>query len=524
VELVPATDRRKGIRRKAWLTLLTGLLAAVAVTMGASALNLRWDMTGNHMYTLSDSSRGVLDKLDEPVMLRAYITRDLPQPYGQLRRFVADMLRSYHEAGHGKVGFEIVDPADDPNVAASLAALNIPKVQVQTVENDQAQIKQGYMAVVAEYLDKKETIPVVRGEQGFEYLLTSKIRKLTGKGRVKIGLVAGFGARDLVRLGGFKQKASEDYELVMIEPDKKAIDEDIRAVIVAGFDQPPSEIERYALDQFRMSDRGLLILAGNADPQLGQGFTVKSVEAKANTWLKDFGIAVEAGLVMDPRAARINVNQQRGMFVFSSVVDYPFVAEVEGMDNDNPVTRGLQAVSVPFASPLAWTGNGPHGDVLLASSAMASIENGPPYNVDPLVPMSKRFDGLTRRQVNLALIEQGAAKSAFSGPPKDMPVTKKHIASTEHSRVMVIGSRSLLDDQFMSGGNLVFVLNTLDWLTGNEGLIDLRSRGVIQRPLAALTKNERSMYKGLWMFALPLFIVVMGLWRWRKLRSLEAAV
>jgi len=279
------TDRRKSIRRKAWFTLLTALLAAFAITVAASALHLRWDMTENGMYTLSDSTRGVLDKLDEPVMIRAYITRDLPQPYGQLRRFVADILRSYHEAGHGNVGFEIVDPADDPNVAASLAALKIPKVQVQVIENDQAQVKQGYMAVVAEYLNKKETIPVVRGEQGFEYLLTGKIRRLTGKGRVKIGVVAGFGAKDLVRLRSFKQRASEDYELVMVEPDKKAIDKDIRAVIVAGFNQPPSEAERYALDQFRMSGRGLLILAGNVDPQLSQGFTVKNVEARANAWL-----------------------------------------------------------------------------------------------------------------------------------------------------------------------------------------------------------------------------------------------
>jgi len=70
-------DRRKGVRRKAWLGLLKELLAVVAISMAASALNLRWDMTGNHMYTLSDSTRAVLDKLEEPVTIRAYITRDL---------------------------------------------------------------------------------------------------------------------------------------------------------------------------------------------------------------------------------------------------------------------------------------------------------------------------------------------------------------------------------------------------------------------------------------------------------------
>ncbi|MDQ6959835.1 MAG: GldG family protein [Mariprofundaceae bacterium] len=518
------TDRRKRLRRKAWVALLTVLLAAAAMTMAASALHLRWDMTENGMYTLSDSTRSVLDKLDEPVMIRAYITKDLPQPYGQLRRFVADMLRSYHEAGHGKAGFEIVDPASDPNIAASLTALNIPKVQVQVVENDQAQVKQGYMAVVVEYLDKKETIPIVRGEQGFEYLLTRKIKKLTGKGRIKIGVVDGFGARGISQLQALKQQVSDDYELVTVEPDKKPVGKDLKAVIVAGFNQPPSGAERYALDQFRMSGRGILILAGNVEPQLRQGFQVKSVDAKANAWLNDFGIAVGSGLVMDPRAARVNVNQRRGIFTFRSVVDYPFVPEVEGMDKTNPITGRLQAVSVPFASPLEWFGDGPHGDVLLASSAMASVQAGPPFDVDPLVPMRKRFDGLTRRQVNLAMVEQGVAKSAFSSPPQGVSSTVKHMASTKHSRVVVVGSRALLDDQFMSGGNLIFVLNTLDWLAGDEALIELRSRGVIQRPLAALTRGGRSMYKGLWIFGLPLLVVVIGLWRWRRLRSLEASL
>jgi len=520
MDVMSGMDRRKSIRRKAWLSLLTALLTAVAISMAASAVHLRWDMTENGMYTLSDSTRGVLNKLDEPIMIRAYITTDLPQPYGQLRRFVADMLRSYHEAGHGKVGFKIVDPADDPNVAASLAALNIPRVQVQVVKNDQAQVKQGYMAVVVEYLDKKETIPVVRSEQGFEYLLTRKIKKVTGKGRLKIGVVNGFGAKGTRQLRAFKRQVSDDYELADVKPDKKAVDKDIKALIVAGFDQPPSELERYALDQFRMSGRGLLILAGNAEPQLQQGFKVQPIDAKSNAWLKDYGVAVEPGLVMDPRAARVNVNQQRGMFVFRSVVDYPFVPEVEGMDDANPITRGLQAVSVPFAAPLTWIGDRSHGDILLESSAMASVQAGPPFDVDPLIPMSKRFDGLTRRRVNLALVEQGSARSAFTVPPKGAP-TMKYIAGTEHSRVVVAGSRALLDDQFMSGGNLAFVLNTLDWLAGDEALIALRSRGVTQRRLTALSDSERSMYKGMWIFGLPLLVVFIGLWRWRRLRSLE---
>ncbi len=514
-------DRRHAIRRRALITLLVSVLAAVALTMAATASRLRWDATGDRVYTLSESTRKVLSTLDEPLLIRAYITKDMPQPYGRMRRFIEDMLWAYHEAGHGKVGFDVVDPAGDPDVETSLAALNIPKVQVQVVENDQAQVKQGYMAVVIEYVDKKESIPVVRTEQGFEYLLTRKIRKLVGKGRLKIGVVNGFGARDTARLKSFKHLVEDDYELVDVAPDKKPLDKDIRALIVAGFGKPPTKRMRFSLDQFRMSGHGLLVLAGNVTPQLQLGFQVRPVDVKANEWLKDFGVAVEPGLVMDPRASRINVSRRQGIFMFNSVVDYPFVPRIDSMDESNPVTRSLRSVAVPFAAPLTWAGKTAPGKVLLSSSAMAAVQSGPSYNVDPLVPIRKRFDGMARRRLDLALVREGAATSAFQA--KDAPgADKAFIPTTKHSRLMVIGSPAMLDDQFLDSGNMVFALNTLDWLAGNEDMIELRSRGVTERPLQTLTNSTRAMWKGLWMFGLPVLVALAGLLRWRQLRTRAA--
>ncbi len=497
---------------------------AAALVAAASASHLRWDATEDKIYTLSDSTRRVLAALDEPLMIRAYITKNMPQPYGRLRRFVEDMLWAYHEAGGGKVGFEVVDPGEDPDVEAALTALNIPKVQVQVVENDRAQVKQGYMALVLEYLDKKESIPVVQTEQGFEYLLTRKIKKITGKGRLKIGIVNGFGARDTARLDSFRHLVEDDYELVDVHPDDKPVGKDVRALIVAGFTKPPSKKMRYALDQFRMSGRGLLILAGNVTPMLQAGFQVSPVQAKANAWLKDFGVAVEPGLVMDPNASRISVRRRQGIFLFSNIVDYPFVPRIEHLSRKHPVTRGLSVVAVPFASPLAWAGKEAAGTVLMATSPLAAVENGPPYDVDPLVPMRKRFDGLARRQVNVALVREGGAKSAFSAPPKGMNGKfGAHVGKTDHSRLLIIGSPAFLDDQFLDRTNVVFVLNTLDWLAGNEDMIALRSHGVTERPLPVLSARARAAWKGLWMFGLPLMLILAGLWRWRHLRARAAA-
>jgi len=507
-------DRRVIIRRRAWGILMLTLMAAAVTFAAAQVSHVRLDMTEDGVYSLSDSTRSILSKLDEPVMVHAYITADLPQPYGRLHRFIEDMLMSYHDAAGGKFGYNIVDPATDPNLAASLNALQIPKVRVQVVEDDQAQVKQGYLAIVIEYLDRKETIPVVQSEEGFEYLLTRKIKKLTGKGRAKIGVVSGFGAHGLQQMNRLQQIAGDDYEFVDVAPDVSAIPDDVRALVVAGLREKPSENFRYRLDQFRMSGRGLFVLTGNANPQLMRGFQVQAVDPYANAWLaSDLGVVVDPGLVLDRRATRVVVNQQQGMIAMRSAVDYPFVIHAMQLDATHPVSKGLESVTVPFASPVLWSEKVKGGKTLVSSSPASFVQSGPPFDVDPLVSMRARFEGVSLRPSKLILAYEGEADSAFTTIPEGVK-DGKHLAHTPHSRLLVAGAPAMLDDDFLDGSNSIFSLNALDWLAGDDALIALRSRGMSDRPLADIDREARSAWKGLWMFGLPALMVIAGLWRW----------
>jgi gliding motility-associatede transport system auxiliary component len=517
-----AEDRRPRLRRRAVAALAVLLFGCIVLAFAARMVHLRWDMTEGHIHTLSDSTRTVLAQLDEPIMIRAYVTRDLPQPYGRMRRFIEDELRSYHEAGHGKVGYQMIDPNSDPNVGMALAAMRIPRVQVQSIESDKAQIKQGYLAVVVEYLDKKAIIPVVQSEQGFEYLLTSKIKKLTGKGRIKVGVVSGFGATPLSDLHTFASLVGDDYQLVDVPLDKPdaAIPGDVQVLMVDGFEQAPSEQARYLLDQFRMSGRGLLILAGNAKPDLARGFAVRPVKAEAEAWLKDMGVAVDPGLVLDTRATAITVNTPSGKIF----VDYPFIPEIRDIDRKNPVTQGMNSVSLPFVSPLDWAGEakGSRRQVLLRSSDQAARQAGPPYDINPLMPLVQRFTGVTFVPSIMAVAVDGPAQSAFASPPPGVKADSPKV-KTADSRMIVVGSPGMVDDALFNGNSASLMLNMIDWLAHNESLIALRSRSVIQRPLIEVGDTERAVWKGLWMFGLPLLVGMAGLGRWLYLRRRQAA-
>jgi len=520
---MPLKDFRQTIRKASWARLLFVVTATLLIFIAALLSHLRFDWTEDRIYTLSESTLSVLNGLEEPILIRAYVTEGLPQPYGRLNRFLEDILLSYHDVGGGNVGFEVVDPADDPNVAASLAAMQIPKIQVQTIEDDQAQVKQGYLAVVIEYLDSRETIPVVQSEEGFEYLLTRKIKKLTGKGRARVGVVSGFGATDLYELRKLTKLVADDYELVDVEPEKGVVDPDITTLIVAGLDQPPSDAFRYHIDQFRMRGGSLLLLAGNVKPMLSAGFQVEPVATHALEWIReDLDIAIEPGLIMDRRATRVTVNRQRGGFAFSSLVDYPFLPSVTSLEKGHAVTDGLEGVSVPFSSPLTWVGSKTlAGQELMRSSNRSGLQSGPPFDVDPLVSTDSRFAGVTERSLVLALAIEGESVSNFKTVPDGVTGTK-HLVKGMHSRMIAVGSASFLDDEFMSGGNLIATLNMIDWLSGDEALISLRSRGVTQRPIEELSSAGRAFFKGLWMFGLPMFMALLGVWRWWMLKRQAA--
>ncbi len=504
-------DQRKLIRRSAWLRVLVALSFGLLLFTLVSLSHIRSDWTEDQIYSLSDSTKQVLDALDEPLMIRAYITSDLPQPYGRLQRFIEDMLQSYYEAGHGKVGFDVIDPVSDGNVLASLKALNIPKIQVQVVENDQAQVKQGYLAIVLEYLDRKEVISVVQSEEGFEYLLTKKIKKLTGKGRVKIGITSSFAAHTLDELQRFSAWMKDDYELVTLDLLHADVPDDVRSVIVDGMTQVPSKAWRFRLDQFRMRGGGVWVLAGSARPLLSQGFDVQAVDAHANDWIHDdLGVSVESGLLMDKRAQRVVVRNG----VFQSQVDYPFVANVLDLNETHVISQDLEAVSIPFVSPLLAVNE--KAQVLMQSSPWSAVQDGPPFDVYPLMDIDKRFEGLQTKSEVLALVFDGKMTSAFKALPQGMKGSL--ITHVDDGRLLVIGSSGLLDDEFMDGSAVMLALNSLDWLSHDEALIALRSRGVTERPLAALSSDGKLVFKLLWLFFLPLLVLLFGLWRWWQLK------
>jgi ABC-2 type transport system permease protein len=78
----------------------------------------RVDLTGGHVYSISEETRGYLRQLQEPLLIRSYFSAQTHPLLAPLVPRLRDLLKEYEIAGHGKVRVEFIDPMQNPALEA----------------------------------------------------------------------------------------------------------------------------------------------------------------------------------------------------------------------------------------------------------------------------------------------------------------------------------------------------------------------------------------------------------------------
>ena len=95
------------------------------------------------------------------------------------------------------------------------------------------------------------------------------------------------------------------------------------------------------------------------------------------------------------------------------------------------------------------------------------------------------------------------------------------IPSTPRLQILVVGDREFFVDEAGGGvpENQTFVINSADYLVGDEDLIAVRSRHVTTRPLKELSDGARRTYRWVNILGPSILVAAVGLWRWRGSRT-----
>jgi len=309
----------------------------------------RLDLTDNDQFTLSISSRNVLDSIDDLLIMKVYFSDDLPGELGNTRRYLQDILEEYEAYGNNNVRFEFYAPESDEALEEDAQKSGIIPVQIQVVENDKIEVKKVFMGLSILYEDRREVLPVIQTTTGLEYDITTKIKKLVETNKQTVGLATLNGKSD--QLENVQRLISERYLVRNIDL-ADPVPFNINLILVRGVTDTLSDSVKSNLEDF-LARSGNMVLAQsrvNASLSTQQGTDIQSDIFEI---LDAYGLHLENNLVLDRVCSRVNVGRNMGMIRMNVPMEYPFLPLVRSFNEDEPLVSGLEQMLLFFPSEIS---------------------------------------------------------------------------------------------------------------------------------------------------------------------------
>src|ERR1700730_5627979 len=171
---------------------VVGVVAVLVLIVGINLLGglfkFRSDLTENKLYTLSNGTKKILNKLDTDVVIRFYFSKDnasVPVPLRTYAQEVQDLLDEYQQYSHGKVKVIKLDPKPDSDAEDSA---NLDGIEGQAVDlTDKI-----YLGIAVSCLDAKTTIPSLSPDREtlLEYDLSRAISSVVNPKKAVIGVMS----------------------------------------------------------------------------------------------------------------------------------------------------------------------------------------------------------------------------------------------------------------------------------------------------------------------------------------------
>lgn len=490
--------------KRFYTTAILVLAILIFVNMVSDQFFVRLDFTEDHQYTLSKATRDILKNLDDPITIKAYFSKNLPPYIAKTRKDFMDMLVEYSSYSKGMVVYEFVDPSKDQEKESEAQQAGIQPVMINVREKDQMKQQKAYLGAVVAMGDEKEVIPFVQPGGAMEYDLSTAIKKLTVTNKPVVGLVQGHGEPSVTELAQVAQSLSVMYRFESLSiTDSTEIPGDMKTIAIV---RPTDSLPLYVLQQMNsfLARGGRIFVAinrVNGDLQNAYG---RAVTTGLESWLANKGLRVDPDFIVDAHCGAVTVQQQQGMFRFSSNVSFPYLPVISNFA-DHPITKGLESVVLQFASTLSFTGDsGVKFTPIAFTSEKANSLMAPQY-----FNIQKQWTENDFPKKNLAVAGVLEGDIAGNIPTKMVVVTDGDFP---------IGGGG---GQQINPDNANLMVNSIDFLSDDTGLIGLRTRGITSRPIKEMDDSTRALLKYL-NFLLPLLLVIIyGFLRYQRNRNVR---
>jgi gliding-associated putative ABC transporter substrate-binding component GldG len=478
-------------------TIILIAIIVIIVNILSENYKFRLDLTKSKEYTLSKATKNILKNLDKPVTITAYFSKDLPPNIGNISGNLKDMLIEYGNRSGGMVVYKFVNPNEKDALEQEAVKNGIQPLMINVRQKDQVKQQKVYMGAVIAIGNEKENIPFFQPGSAMEYALSTAIKKLSVVEKPSVALIQGHGEPALNELMQVYTELSILYKVEELKmTDTSDIPQKFKTIaIIRPVDTiPPSHLLK--LDKF-LARGGNIFLAVNRVEGNFQNSMGTPVSVGLEEWLRKKGITISDNFVVDASCGFVTLQQQQGNFTMSTQIQFPYLPLIHKFA-DNPITKGLESVNLQFASPVSFS-----GDSLVKFTPIAFTSEKSGSLKTPLY-----FDVQKQWQMS------------------DFPMSNLVVAGILDGKLSGnIRSRMVLvsDGDFAVGGprggnqlpkdNISLLVNAIDWMSDDTGLIDLRTKGATSRPIKELQDSTKALLKWMNFLAPILLIIIYGVIR-----------
>ena len=548
--------QKKSIRKKKDIAMLLAVLAIIVlINFVGSFLFKRFDLTSEKRYTLSESSKKLLKSLDDVVYIKVYLQGDFNPNFTRLKNETKELLDEFRAYSNSNLEYELINPLENPNkevtdkIERQLYDKGIMPEQIVDRSSQKVSETLIWPGAIISYKGKESVWQIYKRQLGFEaeqsinnsiqemeYGLTNSIRKTTLLKKPEVLFVEGHDELDTIRGADFMRSVAEYYNVSRVNINQKLYAlKGADAIVIAQPDSMFNEKDKFIIDQFIMHGGKVLWLIDpvyvNRDTLTTRGYSLGfKNDLNLDDILFKYGIRLNPVLVQDLQSAQVpvNVGFKMGQPDFKPFYwnYYPLLLP----SSNHPIVRNLDLIRTEYIGTLDTVfAKDITKTILLQTSRYTKTQQTPVRILAAQVKLKPNESQYNNSFQNVACLLEGQFESNYknritrrivedsifdfkdkSKPTKMIVIADGDIAKNEYQRstgmIFPVGYDMYTKQQF---ANKTFLLNCMNYLLDDEGLLQLRSREV---KLRLLDKKKIAIQVNKWKLTnvgLPLVITIL---------------
>jgi len=483
----------------------------------------RFDLTQDKRYTLSETTLKIIKNIDSPLYIDVYLEGNFPPEFKRLQNETKQLLEEF-SAYNSNIVFQFKNPIEKESMRVEVMKAfyerGMQPLSITVEEKGKQSQEVVFPWAQATYGDKFTKVSLLKNLMGasteekvissvqhLEFGFAEAITKISKEKQKKIAVIKGNGELIEPLIADFLTTVKESYYIGPFTLDSVANQpgpslaalKKYDLAIIAKPTEAFTEAEKQVLDQFIINGGKTLWLmdavAADMDSLYNETGTILAYPRDLN--LTDlffkYGIRMNPLLIKDEYATPIKIaTGSQGSETQLQQYNWKYAPFIYPTST-HPIVKNMEGIKFEFTSPIELLTNDLKKTVLLSSSEYSKTIGTPtPISLASISEETTPEEYAGKGLLPVAVMMEGKFKSAYQN--RVLPFADSQFkAIGKDNKMIVIADGDVIKNQLDKGmplelgfdkwtnqlyGNKEFLLNCVNYLLDDNGLINIRSKDV----------------------------------------------